>query len=76
MWGRLLGLVAGLALVGEAFVLWRPVVVGGAVHPDLGPFTSYRLIIAALVAVVGAVVAVASILREPGKAKGGDDQAV
>lgn len=69
MWGRLLGLVAGLALVGEAFVLWRPEAVGGLASPDLGPFSPYRLIIAALAAVVGAAVIVAAILREPARPK-------
>jgi tetratricopeptide (TPR) repeat protein len=65
MWGRLFGLLAGLALCGEALILWRPEVIGGAPSPDLGPFTSYRLIIAALAAAAGGIVVVAALLREP-----------
>ena len=69
MWGRLLGLLAGLALCGEAVVLWRPQAIGALQSPDLGPFTSYRLIIAALAGVVGVAVIVAALLREPAKSK-------
>jgi tetratricopeptide (TPR) repeat protein len=69
MWGRILGLLAGLALCGEALALWRPDLLGAQSSPELGPFTSYRLIIAALAALVGAAVLVASLLREPAKAK-------
>jgi tetratricopeptide (TPR) repeat protein len=69
MWGRLLGLAAGLALVGEAFVLWRPEAVGALATPDLGPFTPYRPIIALLAAAVGAALIVAALLREPARPK-------
>ena len=64
MWGRLLGLLAGLALCGEAVVLWRPEVVAALPTPVLGPFTAYRVIIAALAGAVGLAVIVASLLRE------------
>jgi hypothetical protein len=67
MWGRLFGLLAGLALCGESYVLWRPESVGGLPQPDLGPFSEYRLIIAGLAAAAGLAVIVASILREPAR---------
>jgi hypothetical protein len=69
MWGRLLGLLAGLALCGEAVILWRPQAVGALSSPDLGPFTSYRMIIAALAGTVGVVVIIAALLREAAPAR-------
>ena len=69
MWGRLLGVLAGLALCGEAIVLWRPETIGALQNPDLGAFSPYRPILAGLAVLVGGVVIAASVLREPGKAK-------
>ena len=69
MWGRIIGLVAGLALLAESYVLWRPEAVGVAPAPDLGPFTQYRTVIALLAASIGAMVVIASLLREPRKRK-------
>ncbi len=69
MWGRIIGLVAGVALLAEGYVLWRPESAGFVPSPDLGPFTQYRMIIALLAAAVGLMVAIASLLREPRKAK-------
>jgi tetratricopeptide (TPR) repeat protein len=71
MWGRLLGILAGLALCGEAIILWRPQAIGALSAPDLGPFSSYRMIIAALAGAVGIVVIIAALLRDaaPAKAK-------
>ena len=70
MWGRLLGLLAGLALCGEAIALWRPETIGGLASPSLGPFTPYRLIIAILAGAMGLAVIVASLLRTVGDGKG------
>ena len=63
MWGRFIGLLAGLALLAEAYVLWRPEAIGALPSVDLGPYTQYRVIIAGLAAAVGIAVLIASALR-------------
>ena len=69
MWGRIVGLVAGLALLAEGYVLWRPEAVGVLASPDLGPYSQYRMVIALLAASVGLMVVIASLLRESNKPK-------
>ena len=61
---RLFGLTVGVLLLGEAYGLWRPQALGGLPQPDLGPFSHYRLVIALLIAGVGAVVLLAALVRE------------
>lgn len=69
MWGRIVGLLAGVALLAEGYVLWRPEAVGVLASPDLGPYSQYRTVIALLAASIGLMVVIASLLREPHKPK-------
>lgn len=69
MWGRFFGVAAGLVLVGEGVLLWRPQVMGALPTPDLGPFTEYRLLVAGLAAAVGMAVILASLQREGAHAR-------
>jgi hypothetical protein len=63
MWGRIIGIAAGLALIVEAYLLWRPDAIGAWPDPDLGPFSPYRTIVAGLAAALGAAVAIAAFQR-------------
>ncbi len=63
MWGRIIGVFAGLALLAEGYLLWRPQTIGAWPDPDLGPFTPYRTIVAGLAAIVGLAVVVAALQR-------------
>ena len=69
MFGRFIGLVAGFALLGEGYVLWRPEVISSLATPELGPFAPYQTLIAILAVVVGVAVLIASLLRAPGDGK-------
>jgi len=63
MWGRFIGLLAGLALLAESYVLWRPDSIGALGAPELGPFTPYRSVVTILAAVAGVVVLMAALIR-------------
>ena len=63
MWGRFIGLVAGLALLAESYVLWRPDSIGALATPELGPFNPYRSVVTILAAVTGVVVLGAALIR-------------
>ncbi len=66
MIGRVIGLVIGLAIAALGYGLYKPAVFAKYVdlaHVELGPFGQYRDIVAGLVAVVGVVVALASLQR-------------
>ena len=76
MFGRFVGLVAGIALLGEGYVLWRPEVVGSLGAPDLGPLAPYQKILAILAIVVGCAVMIAALLRAPGKGRAKRAEAV
>ncbi len=69
MFGRFIGLVAGLALLSEGYLLWRPQSVGVVAPPDLGPFTAYQPVVAGLAALIGVAVIVAAMQRAPGEPK-------
>ena len=68
MRGRLFGLAVGLMLLAEGYALWRPQALGALPHPDLGPFSQYRLVISLLSAAAGAIVILAALFRDTGKA--------
>ena len=63
MWGRLIGVLFGLVLVGEAYLLWRPEAVLALPSLDLGPFAAYRTVVAGLAAAFGVVVMGAATQR-------------
>ena len=69
MLGRFIGFLAGLALLGESYALWKPQSVGAFSPPDLGPFTPYQPLVAGLAAAIGLAVIIASMLRAPGEGK-------
>ena len=70
MFGRLVGLVIGLAIAATGFGLYKPLVAAkyetfvDFTRLPLGPFDQYRTIVAFLVMALGIVVALASLQRE------------
>ena len=69
MLGRFIGLLAGFALLGEGYILWRPEVISSLATPELGPFAPYQKLVAILAIVVGMAVLIAALLRAPSKRK-------
>jgi tetratricopeptide (TPR) repeat protein len=63
MLARLFFLILGVAIAAGGYLIWRPDALGHPVHIHLGVFTPYRLVIAALLGQIGAMVAIAGLLR-------------
>ena len=65
MIGRVIGLAAGIILLAEGYVLWRPEIIGSVATVDLGPYAPYQspLAILALVAGVAVLIAAACLRR-------------
>ena len=70
MFGRLVGLVIGLAIAAAGFGLYKPQIAAkyetfvNFAKVPLGPFDQYHTIIAFLIMALGVVVALASLQRE------------
>jgi len=65
MFGRFIGLIAGFALLGEGYVLWRPEIISTLATPELGPFAPYQKLVAILAIAIGVAVLIAAVLRTP-----------
>jgi hypothetical protein len=71
MFGRVTGLIVGLLVLVSGFGLLEPQVVGRYEHAidfarlPLGQFDLYRPVVATLIMMLGAVIAIAALQREP-----------
>jgi tetratricopeptide (TPR) repeat protein len=63
MYGRVVGVLAGLALVALAVAVWRPELYASGFEIDIGPFAAYRPETSGLIAAVGLVIAIAALRR-------------
>jgi tetratricopeptide (TPR) repeat protein len=63
MFGRVVGVLAGLALVAFAVAVWRPELYAAGFEIDIGPFGDYRPETSGLIAAVGLVIAIAAVQR-------------
>jgi hypothetical protein len=75
MFGRLAGLVVGLAIALAGLGLWKPLLAAKYEKAidfaalKLGPFDQYRAMVSLLIIAAGLVIAVAALQREPARKK-------